>query len=118
MVDTASDVAKRGWATWQRRLIEVVVSLLAFAVWGQLAYRGVFRLLARSQDLRIGGHWVLDAASLFIGVSGSIAGVIALWAIAMRMLGKTPSSVVGAPDDTPEDRPYRSRTDEHAANNK
>ena len=92
-------------ATWQRRTIEVMVSLLAFSVWGLLAYKGFFRLLYRYEGLDVGGHWLLDAASLLVGVSGSIAGASALWALAMRALGRTPSSLVGAPDDDPADRP-------------
>jgi hypothetical protein len=90
---------------WKRRTIEVLVSLLAFAVWGTLAYKGFFRLLYRYEGVDVGGHWLLDAASLLVGVSGSIAGASALWALAMRALGRTPSSLVGAPDDDPADRP-------------
>ena len=115
MVDTSADAAHEGWARWQRRLIEAMVALLAFAVWGKLAYIGGFRLLARAEGLTIGGHWLLDAASLFIGVSGSIAGVSAMWALGMRIAGRTPRSLVGAPDDTPEDYPSYIRTAEHAA---
>ena len=111
MVDTSTDAANRDWATWQRRLIEAMVALLAFAVWGTLACQGGFRLLARAADVPLGGHWVWDAASLVIGVAGSIAGVTALWALAMRMLGRTPSSIVGAPDDAPEDIPAYARVD-------
>jgi hypothetical protein len=92
-------------ANWKRRTIEVMVSLLAFAVWGKLAYSGFFRLLARYQEIEVSGHWMLDAMSLFVGVAGSIAGASALWALAMRALGRTPSSLVGAPDDDPADRP-------------
>jgi hypothetical protein len=114
MVDTSASAAQEGWARWQRRLIEAMVALLAFAVWGKLAYIGGFRLLARAEGLTIGGHWVLDAASLFIGVSGSIAGMSALWALGMRMAGRTPSSVVGPPDDAPEDFPSYIRTAEHS----
>jgi hypothetical protein len=94
-------------ANWKRRTIEVMVSLLAFAVWGKLAYSGFFRLLARYQEIEVSGHWMLDAMSLFVGVAGSIAGASALWALAMRALGRTPSSLVGAPDDEPADRPTR-----------
>jgi hypothetical protein len=115
MVDTSSDAADRGWATWQRRLIEVMVSVLAFAVWGKLAYVGGYRLWARAQDWAIGGHVMLDIASLFIGVAGSIAGVMALWAIGMRAIGRTPKSMIGTPDDTPEDYPTYMRSDEHSA---
>ena len=115
MVDTSADAAQQGWARWQRRLIEALVALLAFAVWGKLAYIGAFRLLARAEGLSIGGHWVLDAASLFIGVSGSIAGVSAMWALGMRIAGKTPKSLVGAPDDAPEDYPTFMRTAEQSA---
>jgi hypothetical protein len=110
MVDTSAEAGQQGWTKWQRRLIEAMVALLAFAVWGKLAYIGGFRLLARIEGLSIGGHWVLDAASLFIGVSGSIAGVSALWALGMRMAGRTPTSLVGAPDDAPEDYPRYMRT--------
>lgn len=92
-------------ANWKRRTIEVLVSLLAFAVWGVLAYKGFFRLLYRYEGMEVGGHWLLDAASLMVGVSGSIAGASALWALAMRALGRTPASLVGAPDDDPDDRP-------------
>lgn len=97
-----------GLAAWQRRTLEALVAVLSFAVWGQLAYRGGFRLLARLEDLPVGGYWPLDALSLAIGVSGSIAGVTALWAITMRALGRTPMSLVGAPDDGPADTAYRS----------
>jgi hypothetical protein len=96
-------------ANWKRRTIEVMVSLLAFAVWGILAYKGFFRLLARFEGMDVSGHWLLDALSLLVGVSGSIAGASALWALAMRALGRTPSSLVGAPDDDPADRPKRPR---------
>lgn len=92
-------------ATWQRRTIEVMVSLLAFAVWGLLAYKGFFRLFARAQGWEVSGHWMIDALSLAVGVSGSIAGVSALWALGMRSLGRTPRSLIGAPDDSPEDLP-------------
>jgi hypothetical protein len=110
MVDTASGASERGWAVWQRRLIEALVALLAFAVWGKLAYVGGVRLFARANDMPIGGHWVLDAASLFIGVSGSIAGVMAMWALAMRVFGRMPASMVGAPDDAPAPRRAAART--------
>jgi hypothetical protein len=100
---------RRSWATWQRRTIEVVVALLAFAIWGRLAYVGGYRLLVRFEGVQLGGSWFLDLLSLFIGVSGSIAGVAAVWAVAMRLLGKTPKSIVGAPDDTAEDYPQRKR---------
>jgi hypothetical protein len=100
---------RRSWATWQRRTIEVVVALLAFAIWGRLAYVGGYRLLVRFEGVQLGGSVLLDLLSLFIGVSGSIAGIAAVWAVAMRLLGKTPSSIVGAPDDTAEDRPQRQR---------
>ena len=89
---------------WQRRTIELMVSLLALAVWGILAYKGFFRLLARLEGMSIGGHWTLDALSLIVGVSGGIAGISAIWAIGMRALGRTPASLVGAPDDGPGDR--------------
>ena len=97
------------WAKWQRRTIEGVVALLALAVWGKLAYIGGYRLLARFEGLPIGGWWAFDALTLFIGVSGSIAGIGALWALGMQALGRTPASVVGAPDDDPADRPHRRR---------
>jgi hypothetical protein len=92
-------------ANWKRRTIEVLVSLLAFAIWGTLAYKGFFRLLARFEGVDVSGHWLIDALSLVVGVSGSIAGVSALWALAMRALGRTPTSLVGAPDDDEDDRP-------------
>ncbi len=95
-------------ANWQRRSIEAVVAVAAFAVWGQLAYSGFFRLLARAEGIVVlSGHWLLDVASLLVGVSGSIAGASALWAIGMRALGRTPSSLLGAPDDSPADAAYR-----------
>lgn len=106
--------SRRGVARWQRRAIEVAVSLLAFAVWGKLAYSGFFRLLARADDLPLQGHWLIDVLSLVIGVSGSIAGVSALWAVVMRALGRTPASLIGAPDDDPADTAYR-RAHERAA---
>ena len=96
-------------ANWKRRTIELMVSLLAFAVWGILAYKGFFRLLARMEGLLIGGSWLLDVLSLVVGVSGSIAGISALWALGMRALGRTPRSLVGTPDDGPDDRPPRAR---------
>lgn len=114
MVDTSTDAANRGWAMWQRRLIEAMVALLAFAVWGTLAYTGGIRLVARVENLTVGGHWVWDAASLVIGVAGSIAGATAMWALLMRMLGRTPTSIVGAPDDAPEDIPAYARMDSTA----
>lgn len=92
---------QRGLAVWQRRTLEALVAVLSFAVWGTLAYKGLFRLLARAEGMDVGGHWLLDGLSLLIGVSGSIAGVSALWAITMRSLGRTPMSLVGAPDDAP-----------------
>lgn len=95
-------------AGWQRRTIEALVAVAAFAVWGKLAYSGVFRLLARAEGVVVlSGHWLLDVVSLIVGVSGSIAGISALWAIGMRMLGRTPSSLVGAPDDNATDAAYR-----------
>ena len=87
-------------APWQRRAVEAAVGVLAFAVWGTLAYKGGYRLLARLEGLPLGGHVILDVMSLVIGVSGSIAGVSALWALAMRAAGRTPSSLFGAPDDS------------------
>ncbi len=107
-VPISSAMRRIPWATWQRRTIEGMVALLAFAVWGQLAYIGGYRLLARIQGLPLGGWWAFDALSLLVGISGSIAGVGALWALAMQALGRTPKSMVGAPDDEPADRP-RSR---------
>ena len=95
-------------ARWQRRTIEALVAVAAFAVWGTLAYQGLFRLLARAEGIVVlSGPWLLDVASLIVGVSGSIAGISALWAIGMRALGRTPSSLVGAPDDGPADAAYR-----------
>jgi hypothetical protein len=104
---TSSAMRRVAWAKWQRRTIEGVVALLAFAVWGQLAYIGGYRLLARIEGVAIGGWWAFDALTLFVGISGSIAGVGALWALAMQALGHTPTSMVGAPDDEPADRPQR-----------
>lgn len=98
-------------ANWQRRIIELMVSLLALAVWGILAYKGIFRLFARVEGIAIGGHWFFDALSLIVGVSGCIAGASAIWAIGMRAFGRTPASLVGAPDDGPGDQPPR--TGEH-----
>lgn len=97
-------------APWQRRVIEAVVSVLAFAVWGKLAYIGGYRLLARLAGAPLGGHVLLDLMSLGIGVSGSIAGISALWALGMRALGRTPSSLFGAPDDNAIDAAYRDGT--------
>ena len=97
-------------APWQRRAVEAGVSVLAFAVWGKLAYIGGYRLLARMAGVPLGGHVILDVMSLVIGVSGSIAGVSALWALGMRALGRTPSSLIGAPDDNAVDAAYRDGT--------
>jgi hypothetical protein len=94
-------------ANWKRRTLEVLVSLLAFGVWGVLAYKGFFRLFARYEGVLVGGSWLLDVLSLVVGVSGSIAGISALWALAMRALGRTPASLVGTPDDGPDDRARR-----------
>jgi hypothetical protein len=103
-------------ARWQRRTIEAVVAVSAFAVWSVLAYKGLFRLLARADGVVVlSGHWLLDVASLIVGVSGSIAGISALWAIGMRALGRTPSSLVGAPDDGPADALYRDAAARRAA---
>lgn len=109
VVKSAARSARRGagFAHWQRRTLEALVAAAAFAVWGKLAYSGVFRLLARAEGISLSGHWLLDVISLVIGVSGSIAGVSALWAIAMRALGRTPGSLLGAPDDGPIDVAYR-----------
>ncbi|GJG86706.1 hypothetical protein tb265_18870 [Gemmatimonadetes bacterium T265] len=97
-------------APWQRRAVETGVSILAFAVWGKLAYIGGYRLLARLAGVPLGGHVILDLMSLLIGVSGSIAGVSALWALAMRAAGRTPSSLIGDPDDNAVDAAYRDGT--------
>lgn len=86
------------------------MSVLAFAVWGKLAYIGGYRLLARMAGVPLGGHVLLDLISLLIGVSGSIAGVSALWALGMRAFGRTPSSLIGAPDDNAVDIAYRDGT--------
>jgi hypothetical protein len=88
----------------RRRLLEVAVAVLAFGVWGTLAYIGGVRLLARLQDVPLRGSVIWDIASLLIGLSGSIAGISALYAVGMRLAGRTPRSLVGAPDDSPEDR--------------
>jgi hypothetical protein len=85
----------------------VLVSVLAFTVWGKLAYVGGLRLLARVEGLPVSGSLVLDLMSLTIGVAGSLAGVSALTAIVLRAAGRTPSSLVGAPDDEPADTLYR-----------
>lgn len=98
----------KGATNLPRRAIEALVAVLAFGVWGTLAYRGGFRLLARAEGITLSSSWVIDVMSLFIGVSGSIAGMSALWAITMRALGRTPGSLVGAPDDGPADTAYRS----------
>jgi hypothetical protein len=98
---------RRGLASWQRRTIEAVVAVLAFAVWGKLAFAGGMRLLARGEGMVLSGHWIVDGLSLLIGISGSIAGVSALWAIGMRAFGRTPMLLVGAPDDSPADAVYR-----------
>ena len=100
-VPLATGAQQRGLRVWQRRTLEALVAVLAFGVWGTLAYVGGVRLLARAEGISLARHWLLDVASLFIGVSGSIAGVSALWAITMRALGRTPGSLVGAPDDAP-----------------
>ena len=110
----ATGSKRRTWTTWQRRTIEVVVALLAFAIWGQLAYRGGYRILARVSGVEIGGSIIVDALSLFIGVAGSIAGIAAVWTLAMRVTGRTPSSIFGKPDDSPEDYPSRARAGEQA----
>jgi hypothetical protein len=104
---TAAPARREGLAVWQRRTLEALVAAAAFAIWGMLAYAGGFRLLARAEGISLSTHWLIDVASLLIGVSGSIAGVSALWAIAMRALGRTPRSLVGAPDDGPIDAAYR-----------
>jgi hypothetical protein len=94
---------------WQRRVLEGLVAIASFAIWGKLAYIGTFRLLARWEGLGVRGPMVLDVLSLVIGVAGSIAGASALWAVSMRLLGRTPSSLIGAPDDSPEDWPSARR---------
>lgn len=104
---TAAPARHDGLAHWQRRTLEALVAIAAFTVWGMLAYSGGFRLLARAEGISLSSHWLLDVASLVIGVSGSIAGVSALWAIAMRALGRTPTALLGAPDDGPVDVAYR-----------
>jgi hypothetical protein len=109
----AKPTSAQGQVNWRRRTIELLVALLAFAVWGTLAYKGGFRLLARSNGVTLGGSWVLDVMSFLIGVSGSIAGVSALYALVMKAIGRTPRSIVGAPDDSPEDYPHAGRTNEH-----
>lgn len=113
LIQTAPRTRRRAVSEWQRRAVEGLVSVLAFAVWGKLAYTGVFRLLARWQDMPIGGHWTLDVLSLMIGVSGSIAGMSAIWAIIMRSLGRTPSSLIGAPDDAPAESLYHDHDRDH-----
>jgi hypothetical protein len=90
---------------YRRRLLEAFVAVLAFGVWGKLAYIGAVRLLARMEDVPLRGSLILDIASLVIGLSGSIAGISALYAVGMRLTGRIPRSLVGAPDDSPEDRP-------------
>ncbi len=105
---TAASDRRVKLARWQRRTIEVMVAGAAFAVWGILAYKGLFRLLARAEGVVVlSGHWLLDVASLVVGVSGSIAGISALWAIGMRIMGRTPRSLLGAPDDGPTDAANR-----------
>jgi len=91
----------------RRRLLEAAVAILAFGVWGTLAYKGGMRLLARFEGVPLSGSVWVDAASLLIGLSGSIAGISALYAVGMRIAGRTPHSLVGAPDDSPEDLPRR-----------
>lgn len=103
----AASAQREGLAHWQRRTLETLVAVAAFAVWGTLAYSGGVRLLARAEGLAVSGHWMRDVLSLVIGVSGSIAGISALWAIAMRALGRTPTALLGTPDDGPIDAAYR-----------
>jgi hypothetical protein len=55
----------------RRRLLEAAVAVLAFGVWGTLAYKGGLRLLARLEGLPISGAWWIDAASLIIGSRGA-----------------------------------------------
>ena len=98
---------RRSLAKWQRRAIEGVVAALSFAVWGKLAYTGAVRLLARMEGMPVSGSLLLDLMGLGIGVAGSLAGISALWALGMRALGRTPRSLVGAPDDGPGDTAYR-----------
>lgn len=98
---------RRSLAKWQRRAIEALVSVLAFGVWGLLAYKGGMRLLARLQGLEVSGSLLLDLMSLGIGVAGSMAGISALAAIFMRAVGRTPGVLLGAPDDAPDDTLYR-----------
>jgi len=97
------------WPAWQRRFLEALVAVASFAVWGKLGYIGFFRLFARWEGLGVRGPVVLDWLSLVIGVAGSIAGISALWAVVMRTIGRTPSSLFGAPDDSPEDWPSARR---------
>jgi len=99
-------------SAWQRRVLEALVAVASFAVWGKLAYIGLFRLLARWEGLGVRGPIALDVLSLLIGVAGSIAGISALWAVGMRTLGRTPASLIGAPDDSPEDWPSAKRAPE------
>jgi len=103
----AAHARSDGLAHWQRRTLEALVAVAAFAVWGTLAYIGVVRLLARAEGLAVSGHWMRDVLSLVIGVSGSIAGISALWAIVMRAFGRTPKALLGTPDDGPIDAAYR-----------
>lgn len=97
----------RPTAAWRRRAIEGVVAVLAFAVWGKLAYVGCLRLLARVEGLPVKGSIIIDVLSLGIGVAGGLAGMAALWALVMRAIGRTPASLVGAPDDDDFDTRYR-----------
>ncbi len=105
----ATPATTHSLSNWQRRTVETVVSLLAFAIWGQLAYIGGVRLFWRMNGGELGGSIWFDLASFVIGVSGSVAGVAAVWALGMRLIGKMPSSIVGAPDDSPEDYPQARR---------
>jgi len=98
---------RRSLAKWQRRAIEVLVSVLAFAVWGRLGYVGGLRLLARLEGMPVSGSLLLDLMSFGIGVAGSLAGISALAAIVLRAVGRTPGVLLGAPDDGPVDTAYR-----------
>jgi hypothetical protein len=105
--NTVREQHRQGLEAWQRRTLEALVAILAFGVWGTLAYKGLFRLIARAEGMILTGHVLIDGLSLVIGISGSIAGISALWAIGMRAFGRTPMSLVGAPDDSPADTAYR-----------
>jgi hypothetical protein len=75
--------------------LTVFVAALALAVFGTLAYIGVFRLRARAEGLTVGGHWVLDAASARGGVVANLAALIALREVAERSRGPHASATDG-----------------------